>query len=72
MDADFKVDRGAAVSGGQMHAVDITVMALAEDYTVERLVKAQINLHRVLLAFDVEGNDFGHVREIRGPVLHDT
>jgi len=59
--ADLEVDGSAAEPGGQMDAVAVAVVALAEHDPVERLVEAQEHLHRVLLALDVQRHDFGLV-----------
>ena len=44
-----------------MDAVDITVVALAEDDSLERLVEGNGDLHQVLLALNVKTGDLGHV-----------
>ena len=44
-----------------MDAVDVTVVSLAEDDSLERLVEGDGDLHQVLLALDVEAGDLGHV-----------
>lgn len=60
--ADLEIYRSPAQAGGQVHAVSVTVMALAEHDPVERFVETQEHLHRVLLALDVQRHDLGHVR----------
>ena len=67
--ADLKVDRGPTEARRQVDAVGVAVVALAEDNAVEGLVEAEVDLHRVLLALDVERDDLGHVVAGRRPVL---
>ena len=61
VDGDVELSVALADSGGQVDAVDITVVALAEDDSLERLVEGNGDLHQVLLALDVEAGDLGHV-----------
>ena len=50
-----------------MDAVDVGIVALAEDDSVERLVEFDGHLHQVLLALDVQRNDSRHVVNWRWP-----
>ena len=66
---DAHVERGRRPSqtGRQMDAVDVGVVTLAEDDSVERLVELNRHLHQILLALDVKGNDARHVVRRRRP-----
>ena len=44
-----------------MDAVDVAVVAFAEDHSVERTVEDDPDSHHVLLALDLEVLDLGHV-----------
>ena len=44
-----------------MDAVDVTVVSLAEDDPLERLVEGNGDLHEVLLALHIEAGDLRHV-----------
>ena len=46
---------------GDMHTVGVSVVALAEDHSVEWSVKDDPHSHHVFLALDLEVLDLGHV-----------
>ena len=50
-----------------MDAVDIRVVALGEDDSVEGFVELNVDFHEILFAGDVEADDLGHVRLSLGP-----
>lgn len=50
-----------------MDAVDIRVVALGEDDSVEWLVELNVHFHQVLFAGDVEADNLGHVGLSLGP-----
>ena len=50
-----------------MDAVDIRVVALGEDDSVERFVKLNIDFHEVLFTGDIEADNLGHVWLSLGP-----
>ena len=64
-----KLSLAAAHTSGQVHAVDVAVVALAEDDAVEGLVELNGDLHEVLLTLDVEAGDLGHVGLCSGPSI---
>ena len=61
VDGDVELSVALANTSGQVDAVDITVVTLAEDDSLERLVEGNGDLHQVLLALHVEAGDLGHV-----------
>jgi len=44
-----------------MNTVNVAVVTLAENDTIEWFVKFNVDLHQVLLASDVQAGDLGHV-----------
>ena len=44
-----------------MDAVDVTVVSLAEDDSLERLVEGNGDLHEILLALHIEAGDLRHI-----------
>lgn len=58
---DVELGGGASRAGGQVHAVDVAVVALGEDDAEEGFVELHEHLHAALLALDVQGDDLGHV-----------
>ena len=67
VDGDVEFGAGAAESGGQVNAVDIGVVALGEDDSVEWLVEFDKYFHQVLFTGHVEADNLGHVRLGLGP-----
>ena len=61
VDGDVKVGVALAGLGGQVDTVEVAEVSLAEDDTVEGLVKLEGDLHQVLLTLDIEAGDLGHV-----------
>ena len=61
VDGDVELSVALANTSGQVDAVDITLVTLAEDDSLERLVEGDGDLHQVLLALHVQAGDLGHV-----------
>ena len=61
VDGDVELSVALPNTGGQVDTVDITVVTLAEDDSLERLVEGNGDLHQVLLALNVKAGDLGHV-----------
>merc|ERR1719450_145213 len=55
-----------------MNTVDIRVVALAEDDTIEGFVKFNVDLHQVLLAGHIQAGNLGHITHGFGPRLIST
>ena len=58
---DVEGSLGLSQSGRNVDAVDIAVVALAEDHPVERPVEDDPDPHHVLLALHLQVLDLGHV-----------
>ena len=67
VDGDVELSVAVANTGGQVDAVDVTVVTLAEDDSLERLIEGDGDLHQVLLALHVQAGDLGHVLLGLGP-----
>ena len=62
VDCNIKLGAGPTHSRWKMDAIHVAVESLAENDPVEWLVKFNGNLHQVLLALDIKGCDFRHIR----------
>ena len=67
VDGNIKGGIASANTSWKVDTVHITVESLAEDDTIERLIKLDGHLHQILLALNVEAGDLGHVRLSVGP-----
>ncbi len=61
LQGDVKGGLGLAEAGRDVDAVDVAVVALAEDHAVEGPVENDPDPHHVLLALDLKVLDLGHV-----------
>ena len=61
VDGNVEFGVGTSQTSGQVDAVNVAVVSLAEDDTVEGFVKFNVDLHQVLLASHVQASDLGHV-----------